>query len=60
MEIMHGLRDTYSAFHGVEYGDHSIELMYPATKYIQNRANPDKTVDIFDSGCIRKINGSTC
>lgn len=61
MEIMHGLRDTYSAFHGVEYSDQSIELMYDlATKYIQNRANPDKTVDIFDSvGAYCKINGST-
>jgi ATP-dependent Clp protease ATP-binding subunit ClpA len=56
--ILNGLRESYSQFHSVTYTDESIELMYDlATKYIQNRANPDKTVDIFDSvGAYVKIN----
>lgn len=59
LEIMSGLVESYSKHHGVEYSQAMLEEMYDLShKYIQNKANPDKALDIMDTvGAYCKING---
>lgn len=59
LEIMSGLVESYSKHHGVEYSQDMLEEMYDLShKYIQNKANPDKALDIMDTvGAYCKING---
>lgn len=58
LAIMNGLLDTYASYHDVEYPSDILESIYDLShKYIQNRANPDKSIDIMDSvGAYCKIN----
>lgn len=51
-EIIFKLKPIYEKYHSVEISNEIIELIIELTnKYIQNRKNPDKTIDILDEVC---------
>lgn len=56
-EILSKLLPVYSEFHNVTYDETAIEdTIKLCTKYIQNRAFPDKAIDVLDaSGAYAKI-----
>lgn len=59
LEIMTGLCDSYSKYHGVSVSESDLNTIYNlGMKYVQNRANPDKSIDILDAACAStKISG---
>ena len=51
-EILYKLRDTYSNFHKTIISDEIIDYIVEISdKYINNRHNPDKSIDILDEVC---------
>jgi ATP-dependent Clp protease ATP-binding subunit ClpC len=54
VEILMGLRDRYEAFHDVEYTTDAIEAaVYQSSRYIADRALPDKAIDLVDEAGAR-------
>ncbi len=50
--ILKNIRPNYEKHHGVVISDENIaSILKYAEKYIHNRFNPDKTIDILDSVC---------
>ena len=58
IKILNGIKDSYSEFHEVKYPPAVIEEIYDlAHKFIQNKANPDKAIDVMDTvGAYCRIN----
>lgn len=51
-EIIYGLKPIYEKYHKVNISDELLENLIELTdKYIYNRKNPDKTIDILDEVC---------
>jgi len=49
LEILEGIRERYESFHGVIYNSEAIEAAVDlATRYITDRALPDKAIDLLD------------
>jgi len=49
IEILHNLRDSYESYHKVKYTDNVMEtIVLLASKFITDRAFPDKAIDILD------------
>jgi ATP-dependent Clp protease ATP-binding subunit ClpC len=53
-EILLGLRERYEKFHGVRYGDAALRgAIYQSTRYIHDRFQPDKAIDVIDEAGAR-------
>ncbi len=51
-KILMGLKNIYEKFHSVNISDDIIDLIVDLSdKYIHNRFNPDKSIDILDEAC---------
>lgn len=51
-DILMKLRDTYSIYHKTIISDEIIDdIIYLSNKYIHNRYQPDKSIDILDEVC---------
>lgn len=49
VQILHGIKDRYEAFHEVNYSDDVIEAFATLSdRYIQDRFLPDKAIDLMD------------
>lgn len=49
IEILHNLRDSYESYHKVKYTENVMEtIVMLAGKFINDRAFPDKAIDILD------------
>lgn len=49
IQILHGLRDNYEAFHKVKLSDEAIEAAVTLSdRYISDRFLPDKAIDLID------------
>ena len=49
IKILHGLRATYEAHHGVTYTDDALEAAVTlSTRFINDRLLPDKAIDVID------------
>ncbi|MCG5104978.1 ATP-dependent Clp protease ATP-binding subunit [Oceanobacillus alkalisoli] len=49
VQILHGIKDRYEAFHEVKYSDDVIEAFATLSdRYIQDRFLPDKAIDLMD------------
>ena len=54
VEILHGLRDKYEAFHRAKITDEAIEAAVKlSNRYITDRNLPDKAIDLMDEACSR-------
>lgn len=52
LNIIYGLKDIYASYHHVIIEDDIVKkIVYLANKYIHDRMNPDKTIDILDEAC---------
>ncbi len=52
--ILEGLREKYEAFHQVHYTPEALETaVYQTTRYIPDRALPDKAIDVLDEAGAR-------
>ena len=58
LTILRGLRDVFEANHGVLVRDDAIQAcVHLSTKYLPDRQQPDKAIDLLDTACARvKIN----
>ncbi len=58
LEIIHGIKDRYEAFHQVRYSDDAIEAaVFQSSRYIPDRYLPDKAIDVLDEAGARvKLN----
>ncbi len=58
LEIIHGIKDRYEAFHQVRYTDDAIQsAVYNSSRYIPDRFLPDKAIDVLDEAGARvKLN----
>lgn len=53
-EILTKLKSTYETYHNVQVGEDIIDLIIKlSNKYIYDRNQPDKTIDIMDEVCAR-------
>lgn len=53
-KILLGLKDIYEGYHGVKISDEILkQIIYLSNKYIYNRYQPDKSIDILDEVCVR-------
>ncbi|TNF72055.1 MAG: ATP-dependent Clp protease ATP-binding subunit [Acidobacteria bacterium] len=49
LDILKGVKDRYEAFHKVEYGADALRAaIYQSTRYITDRQQPDKAIDVID------------
>ncbi|GCD32511.1 ATPase AAA [Streptomyces chrestomyceticus JCM 4735] len=54
VEILHGLRDSYEAHHGVRFTDAALEsAAVLSDRYITDRFLPDKAIDLLDQAGAR-------
>lgn len=54
IEILHGLRGKFEAHHGVRYTDEALSVAaFMSDRYIQNRNQPDKSIDLIDEAGAR-------
>lgn len=52
VSILRGLKDNYERFHGVSLSDSALVLAARlADRYIVDRFNPDKAIDLIDEAC---------
>ena len=60
IKILHGLKDRYEVYHGVEFTDKAIEAAVNlSARYIPDRFLPDKAIDLLDeAGAKSKIAAS--
>ena len=55
VSILKGLSVRLNDFHSVEITDEAIEAAVEgATRYIQDRKNPDKSIDLLDAACAKQ------
>lgn len=55
LKILGGLRDRLESFHSVTISDAAINSAVAcATRYMHDRKNPDKSIDLLDSACARQ------
>lgn len=61
LELLHGCRTVYEAFHGVEISDEALKTAVDlSSKHILDRFLPDKAIDVVDSALAKaKIRGVT-
>ena len=53
-KILLGLKEIYEGYHGVKIDDEILkQIIYLSNKYIYNRYQPDKAIDILDEVCVR-------
>lgn len=53
-EILSGIKGIYESFHGVVINDDIIDLIIKlSNKYVYDRKQPDKAIDILDEVCAR-------
>jgi ATP-dependent Clp protease ATP-binding subunit ClpC len=49
LNILRGVKDRYEAFHRVRYSDDGLRAaIYQSTRYISDRQQPDKAIDVID------------
>ncbi|WP_042225011.1 ATP-dependent Clp protease ATP-binding subunit [Oceanobacillus manasiensis] len=49
VQILHGIKDRYEAYHEVRYSDEAIRAFVSlSNRYIQDRFLPDKAIDLMD------------
>ena len=49
LNILRGVKDRYEAFHRVRYSDDGLKAaIYQSTRYITDRQQPDKAIDVID------------
>ena len=62
VEVLHGLKSTYSEFHHVDYDDSAIMMAASLSeRYITDRHLPDKAIDLIDeAGSAAKIKKMRC
>jgi ATP-dependent Clp protease ATP-binding subunit ClpC len=49
LRILTGVRDRYESFHKVHYTDAALKTaIYQSTRYISDRMQPDKAIDVID------------
>ena len=54
MRILTGLRDRYEAHHHVHYSDEALHAAVSlSNRYIQDRFQPDKAIDVLDEAGAR-------
>jgi ATP-dependent Clp protease ATP-binding subunit ClpC len=54
LDIIHGIRERYEAFHQVRYSDEAIRAaVYQSSRYIPDRFLPDKAIDVLDEAGAR-------
>lgn len=52
--MLKSLKTIYESYHGVSISNEVIDYIVDMTdKYIQNRKNPDKSIDILDEVCVK-------
>lgn len=52
LNILYNLKDIYASYHHVIVDDAILENMaYLSSKYIHDRKEPDKTIDLLDEAC---------
>jgi len=55
IKILHGLKPRLMEFHNVIITDESIKIsVESATRYIHDRKNPDKSIDLLDAACAKQ------
>jgi len=55
IRILKGLSTRLNDFHSVEITDEAIKASVEgATRYIQDRKNPDKSIDLLDAACAKQ------
>jgi ATP-dependent Clp protease ATP-binding subunit ClpA len=61
VKILKGVAKRLNEFHNVEITDEAIEASVEASvRYIHERKNPDKSIDLLDSACAKqKVEGNT-
>lgn len=53
-DILMNLKDVYEGFHGVSIGEDIIDLIISLSdRYVYNRNQPDKSIDILDEVCAK-------
>ncbi len=53
-DILMNLKEVYEGFHGVSIGEDIIDLIISLSdKYVYNRNQPDKSIDILDEVCAK-------
>jgi ATP-dependent Clp protease ATP-binding subunit ClpA len=60
-QILRGLSDRFNDFHDVSITDEAIVASVDlATRYISDRKNPDKSIDVLDAACAKqRVLGNT-
>lgn len=54
LEVLHGLRTRYAEFHHVEISDEAlVAAVQLSSRYIQDRFQPDKAIDLIDEAASR-------
>ncbi len=54
MSILEGVKDRYEDFHKVRYADDALRTaIYQSTRYIPDRFQPDKAIDVLDEAGAR-------
>ena len=49
MSILEGIKERYESFHKVRYADDALRTaIYQSTRYIPDRFQPDKAIDVID------------
>ena len=49
IQIIHGIKDRYESFHGIEYTEDAIlSAVRQSNRYIPDRFLPDKAIDVLD------------
>lgn len=52
--MLRSLKPIYESYHGVSISNDVLDyIVEMADKYIQNRKNPDKSIDILDEVCVK-------
>lgn len=55
VKILMGLSQRLNEFHEVEIGEEAIKAaVESATRYIHDRKNPDKSIDLLDAACAKQ------
>jgi ATP-dependent Clp protease ATP-binding subunit ClpA len=55
IRILNGLRDRLNDFHSVKITDEAIKASVEnADRYIHDRKNPDKSIDLLDAACAKQ------
>ena len=59
--MLTSLKPIYESFHGVKISNDIINyIVEQSDKYIKNRKNPDKSIDILDEVCVKAAIKNSC